>query len=82
MAAWPPPQQAGTSSDQSYAQHVHQATLAAPLEPLREQDRLLPAAKISRDAKYFMQVGQLALNPPLVAMPRQDDNPAGVWPNT
>jgi hypothetical protein len=68
-----PPQEACSDG---YAQHVHQATLAAPLEPLREQDRLLPAAnifriiqrelpqgaKISRDTKYFMQVGQLALN--------------------
>jgi hypothetical protein len=64
--------------DASYAHLVHQATLAAsvadaPLEPIREQDRLLPAAnifriiqrelpegcKISRDAKYFMQVRRL-----------------------
>lgn len=49
----------------------------APRELIREQDRLLPAAnifrimqrelpegfKISRDAKYFMQVWQLALYP-------------------
>lgn len=70
-----PPPEDETAGDASYAHLVHQATLAAsvadaPLEPIREQDRLLPAAnifriiqrelpegcKISRDAKYFMQV--------------------------
>jgi hypothetical protein len=74
-----PPPEDEAANDASYAQLVHQATLAAsmadaPLEPIREQDRLLPAAnifriiqrelpegcKISRDAKYFMQVRRLA----------------------
>jgi len=69
----PPPQM---PADTDYATLVQQATLAASvaasasLDPIREQDRLLPAAnifriiqrelpegcKISRDAKYFMQV--------------------------
>jgi hypothetical protein len=93
MSAWgapapaprAPPQSAETPGEDAYDDYAHlvqQAIHAASavdgaLEPIREQDRLLPAAnvfriiqrelpegsKISRDAKYFMQVWQFAYDP-------------------